>query len=78
MTQTVTIAFSVYGYENASVWFPWIRGKKLRDYLREPQVKKYALVQQALTNGAKNESGQKIKLTKPLEPGSVVIVGGAW
>jgi len=78
MSETVTIAFSVFGYERATIALPWQRGKRLKSYLRAPAVLKYELVKQALTNGAKDQYGRKIKLTTPVNPGSIVRVGGAW
>jgi hypothetical protein len=78
MSETVTIAFSVFGYGKATINLPWQRGKQLREYLRSPTVRKYQLLNQARKNRVFDQSGRKIRLTSRLNPGTVVRVGGAW
>ena len=78
MTEVVTLAFSVFGHEKATIVLPWQSGRPLRHYLRAAAVRKYALISQALKNGARDQYGRKIRLTAALNPGTVVRVGGVW
>lgn len=75
----VTIHFSNFGYGRAHINLPWVQGKKLKEYLHTPVLKKYALVNQVLKHGgsgARDAQNRKVRLTSVLRPGDVVNVGG--
>jgi hypothetical protein len=77
--QLVTIHFSNFGYGRAHINLPWVQGKKLKEYLRTPILKKYALINQALQQGGRgvrDVQNRKVKLTSVLRPGDIVSVGG--
>jgi hypothetical protein len=77
--EIVTIHFSNFGYGRAHINLLWVQGKKLKEYLRDPALKKYALLNQAMrlhSRGIRDRQSRRIRLTATLKPGDVIHVGG--
>jgi hypothetical protein len=73
---TLTVAFRDAGGSVAWVHLPWVRGRRVRDYLRDPRLRKYSLVQQARKKRVVNQDGRKLRLTDRPGLGDIVGVGG--
>jgi hypothetical protein len=72
MTDVVTISFFAPGGEQAWIKLPWVNGRRLRDYLRDPRLRKYSLLARARREKVVNVQGRKVRLRDQLKAGDAV------
>lgn len=71
----VTINFRPPDGQMFEVRFPWKKGKRLRDYLRDPVLRKYGLIQRSCQQKVRNQNMQKVKLREVLNAGDELTFG---
>ena len=79
MSELITIHFPA-PYGRAHIRFPWTEGKRLRDYLRDPRLRRHALIQKARNYRVLNQNLKRVRFHHPLSAGDVVKFNraGAW
>lgn len=75
MNTLVTISFPALDGRRAHIHFPWVRGKLVKHYLRDPALRKYALLEKATQIGLMNQDRRKLKLVSSPNAGDTVFVG---
>ena len=73
MSGTVAITFRARGGDVAYIYIPH-SGKCLRDYLKDPRLKKYSLIEQALKSSVVNQQGHKMRLTSRPNAGDSIAI----
>jgi hypothetical protein len=73
--ELVTIAFRTKDGKRAHIHLPWSPHRRLRQYLRDPALRKFALVARVMRVGLMNEKRRKLKLNHVPEAGDLVFVG---
>ena len=75
LCKVVTIVFPEPGGERSGVCPLEYKGLALQHYLRAAPLLPYALIGRVRHGGARNRSGQRVRLTYIPPPGDVVAVG---
>jgi hypothetical protein len=75
MSEPITISFRSPDGQMFDVRFVWEKGKRLREYLRDPVLRKYSLIQRVRKQGVKNQSQKKVKLRDILSAGDELTFG---
>ncbi len=68
----VFISFRDREGAQSHIQLPWVKNKDLRDYLRDPALRKYHLLSMALRCRLIGNRYRKMRLTYPLEAGETV------
>jgi len=68
----VTIFFMDRGGAQAYIHLPWVAGKRLRHYLRDPALRQYNLIGRATRSRIVNQAHAKLKLTTVLAPDETI------
>ena len=71
---TVAIVFRDKGGSPAHILLSWQSGKRLRQYLRHPALRKYGLLHTAAYSRVLNQDRQRRRLTSTLVPGETVHI----
>lgn len=70
----VTIHFHDRGGSPAYIHLPWLAGKRLKYYLRDPALRSYNLIGLATRSKLKDQNNHRLRLTTVLDPGAAVFV----